>query len=400
MGGICSSDTSDAELTQYCCCVHDLYEAGSDPGKFKDNPGMVMASQLKEWDGELPDFSELVYQQRKEFQLFRAFWGKGVVPSLEKQDIQERLKSMAGTKLVCGTGDKEPLTSSKLSRDQDSSCRCCQDADCRCLCSCSPEVLCCCTAPSWWQDFVYYSANNHPVHGIFSCSPAHRLSRRERICMEVAAICFCFLTTLLRHNWVDDDKAPHEILTHKYAFSLFVVTIPSMIVFKIHWILFTFPCGVPHPDRHQVIKSCAYLMSAFSDLIGYLFTLAFIGAMGYAAYYMTTLGNESYVTMELDANITMVVLSRVQSYVIYWLLMLGIYFNPWLAWGEPDPKVPKGCISDIVGLGQWQIEKLRFQNKCVDTLIELVAKSERGEVTEEERRPPHQLSMCCPGMAI
>merc|ERR1711879_441831 len=56
---------------------------------------------------------------------------------------------------------------------------------------------------------------------------------------------------------------------------------------------------------------------------------------------------------------------RLKGYVIGWLSMVLIYFNPLVAWGQTDP-VGGMCIGDLIGLGQWRIEKQRFQTLCLD----------------------------------
>jgi hypothetical protein len=56
---------------------------------------------------------------------------------------------------------------------------------------------------------------------------------------------------------------------------------------------------------------------------------------------------------------------RALSYIYSWLLALGVYFNIFIAWGQPDLHGTFSIgdkIADLVGLGQWRVEKRRFQN--------------------------------------
>merc|ERR1711974_461380 len=55
---------------------------------------------------------------------------------------------------------------------------------------------------------------------------------------------------------------------------------------------------------------------------------------------------------------------RVTSYIFAWAMMVGVYFNPFVAWGQPDP-AGKLCAGDYIGIGQWRVEKQRFQGLCV-----------------------------------
>merc|ERR1712232_81540 len=60
-----------------------------------------------------------------------------------------------------------------------------------------------------------------------------------------------------------------------------------------------------------------------------------------------------------------VVYARAQGYLMSWMIIVGIYFNPVVAWGQPDPH-GKFCLGDLGGLGQWRIEKQKFQARCIE----------------------------------
>merc|ERR1712083_710425 len=67
-------------------------------------------------------------------------------------------------------------------------------------------------------------------------------------------------------------------------------------------------------------------------------------------------------------------LSRLTGYLIPWAMMLSLYFNPFIAFGQPDPYAEKSCkyyiamVGDLIGLGQWRIEKQFFQRILVEAL--------------------------------
>jgi len=89
--------------------------------------------------------------------------------------------------------------------------------------------------PGLVEDLLYYSANNHPLHGMFASDPSHRLSKVERAAMELATIGFAFFTVGLRNHRVVEGKAPNEYLKNRHIFSIVIVTIPSMIIW---WFFF------------------------------------------------------------------------------------------------------------------------------------------------------------------
>merc|ERR1712048_1532716 len=64
------------------------------------------------------------------------------------------------------------------------------------------ESNCISMPPGWWADLCYYSANQHPLHGIFACDPVHPLNWFERLQMEIATIAFTFFTLYIEHQWI------------------------------------------------------------------------------------------------------------------------------------------------------------------------------------------------------
>jgi len=105
----------------------------------------------------------------------------------------------------------------------------------------------------WWPDVWYYSANNHPLHGIFMCDPIHPLSWIERVCMELATLGFTCWTAVLQYRWVTEDpdasRSPFPFLQNPLIFSLVMVTIPGMIMWWTLFLLFTCKCGQVNKAR-------------------------------------------------------------------------------------------------------------------------------------------------------
>merc|ERR1719198_761310 len=66
----------------------------------------------------------------------------------------------------------------------------------------------------------------------------------------------------------------------------------------------------------------------------------------------------------------MIFQSRLLGYVINASMSGGVYFCAIAAWGDPRPPqdaklASVGGIGDLVGIGQWRIEKQKFQAVCV-----------------------------------
>jgi len=209
--------------------------------------------------------------------------------------------------------------------------------------------------PDWIHDFYYYSANNHPLHGIFCCDNEHPLEKKERLCMEIATWGFSFYTVMLKTAWVNQGNAPIPMLENKVMFSLVVVTVPSMVMFWVLFLLFTCPCYVVDESTNDAasVKKARRCMR-IGAVVAY--TLCAIGILFFLVRLVF-----SKVAQHHHMHLKSVIISRLSSYVIAWLMMLLIYMNPLLAWGQTDPDGTPSSLADLIGLGQWRIEKQRFQ---------------------------------------
>merc|ERR1711963_124176 len=69
---------------------------------------------------------------------------------------------------------------------------------------CDPDCVGSCIPPGWSQDLFYYSANVHPLHGLFACDPEHRLNWLERVFIEFVTIAFVFCVAGLEYSWVHE----------------------------------------------------------------------------------------------------------------------------------------------------------------------------------------------------
>merc|ERR1712032_937502 len=107
--------------------------------------------------------------------------------------------------------------------------------------------------PGWCKDFAYYSANNHPFHGIFCADQTHPLLRRHRIVIELTTIA---LTVVFEIVWSAFLKEKTEGTGFTVQFiirqlwSLLLLTIPSFIFWWFLYFLFVMPfCGTVDRTR-------------------------------------------------------------------------------------------------------------------------------------------------------
>jgi len=97
--------------------------------------------------------------------------------------------------------------------------------------------------------------------------------------------------------------------------------------------------------------------------------------------------------------------SRCLSYIIYWLTVLCVYFNPLVACGQTDPFPEPGfeCklafLGDMSGIGQWRIQKQYFQNMCFHAAKDMIAKGTNADEAAVSKRgarpkPMHYTPQC------
>lgn len=230
----------------------------------------------------------------------------------------------------------------------------------------------------WWQDLYYYSANCHPIHGIFACDPANMLSTAERICIEVATVTFALITTQKHYMWVERGNAPHEWLQNELVYSLFIVSVPSIIMYQVLIALFS-RMGLVNTasdfgrakvlqakTKKQVGETCGYiLVAALLLYCTYIYRACFTDVWA-----MEVEDGETHAVCLAWDNIPTVVRGRLLSYVITAVLFVVLAFNPLVAWGQPDPAA-SFVLGDYIGVGQWRIERMRFKWRCHNGVSQL-----------------------------
>lgn len=295
---------------------------------------------LTEWEDFL-SMLEVLHRQhllQLAHQGFRAFYGRGQVgwwPAETRMIDGDHLRAVVD-------GVRVPFPTFQLGYDPDNVKQ-----------NGKPALL----PPGWLQDVFYFSANNHPLHGIFACDPSHRLSRVERIMMELAVIAFTFFTNGLKDSWVVHGHAPCEVLEDSTMFGLVVVTLPSMVMFWTLFSLFTCPWGNPDKSKatpDELLKATK-ITSACEFIGNALVIICFIGL----GYRLVRVEMTDFSHLHLRTSLT----GRLKSYVITWVTMVCVHFNPFVMWANPN--LGGGfCAGDYVGVGQWRAEKQKFQAIC------------------------------------
>jgi len=289
--------------------------------------------------------------------------GAGSEPVL--LDVARGLAWTAGTPSTVMKEDTdsslEPLQSNPAEPRSLPTLQCGIDADCRRY---SGRWL---IPPGWWKDLIYYSANNHPLHGMISCDPSGRLSAIERGMIELATCGLCLVNQNLKLAWVEhrrhtliEGTTPPLALRQPLIFSILVVTIPGILIWYALYFLFTMPkCGMVNEalaSRQELERAKRF--TCCGETFGHILVLV---SIVFITWRVVTNPHGVW------ANLLAVLFSRLQGWAFAWLFMLFITFNPIMAWGQPDPSGPF-CAGDLLGLGQWRVEKQKFQVSCLRAL--------------------------------
>jgi hypothetical protein len=329
MLGFVDDDDSRKIVKELPASVHGLLNKELVKDAFRtydsDKSGFLDTNEFFAFIDLLEDL-HFKYLLSSAFQTFRAFWGRGQATMIYKLE-QDRIETpwlqqplLIGSTVQIG-----------------------YDPDCRALNKPVP--------PGYWQDFYYYSANNHPLHGIFACDPGHPFSWLERLTVELATIMFSYFTTAGDAN-------------------VLFVSFAGTIMWNVLFLCFTTPClrrnqGDTSPECYRRSQ----LASNFFSLGGYLSVI-----LGMLFLWWTGTGEE------VVPHMWPVLRGRFLSYFIFWAMMFGIYFNLFVAWGQTEAD-GGFSLGNHVGLGQWRIEKQRFRNAYLHRKRQQAANSEDNAAT-------------------
>lgn len=214
--------------------------------------------------------------------------------------------------------------------------------------------------PKWrscWKDFVFYSANNHPIHGIFSCSPDHPLSWKERLVIEAVTVIFTYVAI-----WIPDANQ-HDHFTSEWG-QKFLATVPGVVLWWVLFLLFVCPkLGIINEaSSTEELRTRAKKWRCVGEIVGYMIAMCVLIGAGALAKH-----GRDYIRPGADTST--VLQGRVRGYFVFWFLQAFVYFNPLVAWGLPDTTTSAfGYVGSLIGLGQWRIERQRFEWICAKAL--------------------------------
>ncbi|CAK0908080.1 unnamed protein product [Prorocentrum cordatum] len=218
-------------------------------------------------------------------------------------------------------------------------------------------------ALGWWEDFKYYSANNHPLHGILMCDPGHPLDWKERLMMEISTLCYTWFVMQTATQLSDAADAITWGPEGKALCSVLFTTITGMVWWYALFMLFTVPCTDVDESAESASKVAKMKTIRRScEAVGYFLVLSAVLMATWSLWVHT-----DYVARP-------VLLGRLKAYAISWLLMFFLQFNPVVAFGNSDPAQKPTLIDKlaaIIGIGQWRIEKMTFQYLCIRGLGDL-----------------------------
>jgi len=204
----------------------------------------------------------------------------------------------------------------------------------------------------------------------FSCNAANPCTSFDRLAMEIGTMGLTLFTLKKHQLWVVEGEAPYWWLAHPGVFNLVMVTVPGLIIWWLLFLLFSCP-RIGYVDESIASPSQvrrAYWINIFFAIIGYAHV-----AIGVLAVFHPQ-SNCDVWNYWRD-----VISGRLKGYFISSMLMVFVYFNPLIAWGQPNPGSPLH-MGDLIGLGQWTIEKQKFQAVCRLALNKILATNEGVDI--------------------
>jgi len=231
--------------------------------------------------------------------------------------------------------------------------------------------------PEWrtcLQDFSFYSANNHPLHGIFCCSPDHPLSWQERLVIEAVTVMFTYFTI-----WLAGENA-EEHFANDFMFSIVFSTLPGVVLWWTFFLLFTCPkLGIANEakSKKEDIAQARKWQCVGESLSYVIAVCVLIGVISFA------ITGRKYIS--LRDNTVAGIRGRVQGYIVFWLLQTFVYFNPIVAWGQPHLTTTAfGFLGNITGLGKRRIERQKFQYICAKALKSWEPRQHREQLLKDQ----------------
>jgi len=218
--------------------------------------------------------------------------------------------------------------------------------------------------PGWWEDFCLYVCNHSALFGVFACDEHNALSWFERLFIEIGCVGMTVFTVNRHTEYVERQTPPEYFpwMCNEYLFSICMSTIPGIVYWWMLFALFTCPmCGMvnaAHSTPDQVARAKRW--TGFGEFLGYAIVCLAIATIGHG------IGNAKFTT----GMVLVLLKGRIRAYFISGLVMLLVLFNPFISWGQRNPDGPF-CFGDMIGLGQWRVEKQLFQQRCKKIVLNL-----------------------------
>jgi len=163
-----------------------------------------------------------------------------------------------------------------------------------------------------------------------------------------------------------------------FVFITVFATLPGVVLWWVLFLLFTKPGIIDQASSKKEDIARARKWQCVGETFGYLIAVCvLIGVLAFAFY------GRKYISLE--DNTVVVIRGRVRGYFVFWFLQTFVYFNPLVAWGQPDSTTTTfGFLGDLIGLGQWRIERQRFQWICAKALKEWEARQHREQLLKDQ----------------
>jgi len=179
--------------------------------------------------------------------------------------------------------------------------------------------------------------------------------------------------------WVSEMNA-HSHFVDKNVGIKVIATVPGVVLWWVLFLLFICPkFGIINEaystEEH---RAQARKWQCVGETAGYVIAMCvFIGVGAFAAC------GRKYINPGDD---TVVVLSgRVRGYFVFWFLQAFVYFNPFVAWGQPDTTTSAfGYLGSLTGVGQWRLERQKFLWICANALRGWEARQYREQLLKDQ----------------
>jgi len=216
----------------------------------------------------------------------------------------------------------------------------------------------------FWDDFMFYASNQHPLFVMCYADKTHPYSVVQRRAEFLGALLATFFGAGLmlligsssRLGFNDDDYAK------KFGWSLVCVTLPTSVYRKIAYLFFVAPCFLV--DKSKTKDSTDTVLAGAigcSAALGYLTSCC----CGLIFFWLGMVYWINYATSSLAFADWMG--SIFQFWFIWFVIMLMFDFNPhpksvvWFRWANKlFAMVPLGLVT--VRIGRWHLERAKIHS--------------------------------------